>query len=88
MCCFTQIWNIVKQVLCIDSPEGNTDYDEDEAVDIGAKDTLSYSWRTLKETRYASLPNIQAKLTSSIKLGNAVSSREPSIWNMSITCVA
>ena len=36
----------------MDSPEGYTgeDFEEDD-LDIGVKDTLSFSWRALKEAR-------------------------------------
>jgi hypothetical protein len=47
-CCF-EIWEIVKPVLCIDSPEGQGDEEDEKEVDIGIKDTLSFSWRVLKE---------------------------------------
>ena len=42
----------MKEVLCVDSPEGHTgeDFEEDD-LDIGVKDTLSFSWRALKEAR-------------------------------------
>lgn len=47
-----KIWDVVKPVLCIDSPEGYALPDsEEEELGIGIKDTLSYSWRALKETR-------------------------------------
>ncbi|OOF99394.1 hypothetical protein ASPCADRAFT_393269 [Aspergillus carbonarius ITEM 5010] len=44
-----QIWNEVKPVLCIDSPEGHTD-DPIEELGVGPKDILSYSWRALRES--------------------------------------
>ena len=52
-CCFN-VWKAVRPALCVDSPEGQGDTpdDDDEDLDIGIKDTLSYSWRTLKESRY------------------------------------
>lgn len=36
----------------MDSPEGHTgeDFEEDD-LDVGVKDTLSFSWRALKEAR-------------------------------------
>jgi hypothetical protein len=46
----TRIWEEVKPVLCIDSPEGHTDDSLDELA-LGPKDLLSYSWRALRETR-------------------------------------
>lgn len=46
-----KIWNEVKPVLCIDSPEGHTD-EPTEELSVGPKDILSYSWRALRESRY------------------------------------
>ena len=47
---------LVKDVLCKDSPEGQHDQanelDDHQPVDVGLKDTLSYCWRSLKESRY------------------------------------
>ena len=42
----------MKDVLCSDAPEGY-DISEDESIeqDIGTKDTLSFCWRALKESR-------------------------------------
>lgn len=46
------IWEIVKQVLCVDSPEGfEMDDSEEHDSSIGPKDTLSFAWRALKESR-------------------------------------
>lgn len=47
------VWEEVKPVLCIDSPEGHTD-DPIEDLAVGPKDILSYSWRALRESRYVS----------------------------------
>ena len=46
------VWDVVKDILCSDAPEGY-DLNEDEFVeqDIGTKDTLSFCWRALKESR-------------------------------------
>ncbi|RAL13849.1 THADA/TRM732 family protein [Aspergillus homomorphus CBS 101889] len=44
-----RIWNEVRPVLCIDSPEGHTD-DPIEELGVGPKDILSYSWRALRES--------------------------------------
>lgn len=46
-----RIWNEVKPVLCIDSPEGHADEPADDFT-VGPKDILSYSWRALRESRY------------------------------------
>ncbi|PYH62216.1 THADA/TRM732 family protein [Aspergillus niger CBS 101883] len=54
-----KIWNEVKPVLCIDSPEGHTD-EPIEELGVGPKDILSYSWRALRESSlllHASLSN-------------------------------
>ena len=48
--CCVQVWDTVKPILCVDSPEGQGD-DEEKEADIGVKDTLSFSWRALKESR-------------------------------------
>lgn len=45
-----KIWEEVKPVLCVDSPEGHTD-EPVEDLDVGPKDILSYSWRALRESR-------------------------------------
>lgn len=45
-----KVWQEVKPVLCIDSPEGHTD-DPNEEISVGPKDILSYSWRALRESR-------------------------------------
>lgn len=49
----SDVWRLVEPVLCIDSPEGQYDDDDDDGknLDIGIKDTLSYCWRALKESR-------------------------------------
>ncbi|KAF9891702.1 hypothetical protein FE257_003714 [Aspergillus nanangensis] len=54
-----RIWNEVKPILCIDSPEGHTD-DPAEELGVGPKDILSYSWRGLRESSlllYATIMN-------------------------------
>ena len=46
------VWVAVKDILCYDSPEGHIPEDnEQNSLDIGVKDTLSFSWRALKESR-------------------------------------
>jgi hypothetical protein len=47
-----KIWHEVKPVLCVDSPEGHSD-EPAEDLAVGPKDVLSYSWRALRESRYA-----------------------------------
>ena len=46
------VWDAVHDVLCFDAPEGY-DMGEDEIneQDVGTKDTLSFCWRALKESR-------------------------------------
>ena len=47
-----EIWNTVKCVLCVDSPEGHIiEVSDDTSMDVGTKDVLSFSWRALKESR-------------------------------------
>jgi hypothetical protein len=45
-----KIWQQAKPVLCIDSPEGHSDEPVEE-LNVGPKDVLSYSWRSLRESR-------------------------------------
>ena len=54
--CCLQIWDVVKGVLCVDSPEGYEPGEfEGSDLDIGPKDTLSFCWRALKESRFVSI---------------------------------
>lgn len=47
--CIT-IWDMVRSILCVDSPE--TAYEaEDEDSKEGPKDLLAYSWRALRDSR-------------------------------------
>ncbi|KAJ5943687.1 hypothetical protein N7516_003855 [Penicillium verrucosum] len=43
-----KIWIEAKPLLCIDSPEGHSD-EPTEDLNVGPKDALSYSWRSLRE---------------------------------------
>ena len=54
------VWDVVKDVLCSDAPEGY-DISEDELIeqDIGSRDTLSFCWRALKESRSVQTAVIQ-----------------------------
>lgn len=56
--CCTKIWEAVKEVLCFDSPEGYEEFEEGDSLDLGngTKDTLSFCWRALKESRSANIP--------------------------------
>lgn len=52
LACCSNIWEAVKEVLCYDSPEGQQDEAEDtDGILVGLKDTLSFCWRALKESR-------------------------------------
>lgn len=48
----------MKEVLCFDSPEGYEEFEEGDSLDLGngTKDTLSFCWRALKESRSANIP--------------------------------
>ena len=46
------VWEAVREVLCFDTPEGMTVNEELDDFDCGSKDTLSYCWRALKESRF------------------------------------
>ncbi|THC95402.1 hypothetical protein EYZ11_005126 [Aspergillus tanneri] len=66
-----KIWNEVKPVLCIDSPEGHTD-EPAEGLSVGPKDILSYSWRALREASlllYTTLANNSYGPQGSLGLG-------------------
>lgn len=47
----------MKDVLCFDSPEGYEESEEGDGLDLGngTKDTLSFCWRALKESRSANV---------------------------------
>ena len=47
------VWTTVRLVLCDDAPEGNVPDELESAMQLDTKDILSYSWRALKEARYA-----------------------------------
>lgn len=50
--CCGDVWDVVKQVLCVDSPEGfEIDESEENDSGTGSKDSLSFAWRALKESR-------------------------------------
>jgi hypothetical protein len=44
----SQVWEVVKPILCNDAPEGYLPEDFEESID-SSKQTLSYCWRALKE---------------------------------------
>ncbi|OJD36189.1 heat repeat protein [Diplodia corticola] len=43
------VWSCVRNILCVDAPEGHVPEDMEEEPDLTTKDILSYSWRGLKE---------------------------------------
>lgn len=45
------IWSSVQNQLCLDSPERDEDVEDDGS--FGPKDLLSYSWRALRDSRWA-----------------------------------
>ena len=48
------VWEAIKGTLCLDSPEGHqTNHKDEDGLNIGMKDALSFAWRALKESRYA-----------------------------------
>jgi hypothetical protein len=47
------VWTCVHDVLCNDAPEGYMPVEAAEDEGVTTKDILSYSWRALKEARYA-----------------------------------
>jgi hypothetical protein len=47
-----QIWNVVENVLCNDSPEGLLSQGLDEDGTIDTKDILNYAFRAVHESRY------------------------------------
>lgn len=52
LCC-EQVWIAVREVLCYDAPEGRV-IEEDDAdnLDTGSKDSLSFCWRALRESKF------------------------------------
>lgn len=51
--CCRRIWNVVRDVLCDDSPEGHLPEELDEMEGLDTKNLLSYSFRAIDESRYA-----------------------------------
>ncbi|KAK3700566.1 hypothetical protein LTR37_015894 [Vermiconidia calcicola] len=48
--CLYGVWEVVKPILCNDAPEGYLPEEPEDTPEISTKDTLSYSWRALKES--------------------------------------
>ncbi|KAF1964175.1 HEAT repeat protein-like protein [Bimuria novae-zelandiae CBS 107.79] len=46
---FNTTWDIVKNILSADAPEGHVPEDMEEEISLDTKEILSYSWRGLKE---------------------------------------
>ena len=47
-----KVWEAVRAILCCDTPEGMRIDEESDDLNAGSKDTLSYCWRALKESRF------------------------------------
>ena len=52
--CSQRIWLAVRHVLCDDSPEGHLPEEMEDIDGLDTKDLLSYSFRAVHESRYAS----------------------------------
>lgn len=52
LCCH-RAWQVVRHVLCDDSPEGHLPEELEEVEGLDTKDLLSYSFRAIHESRYA-----------------------------------
>jgi hypothetical protein len=50
--CCQEAWNIVRHVLCDDSPEGHLPEEMEDIEGLDTKDLLSYSFRAIHESRY------------------------------------
>lgn len=57
-----RVWTCVRDILCNDAPEGHVPDETSEDENMTTKDILSYSWRALKESRYATNISIFAPL--------------------------
>lgn len=61
--CSKEIWNVVKPILCDDSPEGHLPQEMEEAQGLDTKGLLSYSFRAIHESRYVPLCPWQTNLS-------------------------
>lgn len=52
-----RIWVLVKEDLCVDSPETATNEEELDGME-GPKDLLAYSWRALRDSRFVHLQRL------------------------------
>lgn len=50
--CCQDAWDIVRHVLCDDSPEGHLPEELEDIEGLDTKDLLSYSFRAIHESRY------------------------------------
>lgn len=50
--CCEEVWSIVIDILCDDSPEGHLPQELEELDGLNTKDVLSYSFRAIHESRY------------------------------------
>ncbi|KAJ2904611.1 hypothetical protein MKZ38_007590 [Zalerion maritima] len=66
-------WEIVKHVLCDDSPEGHFPHDLEQVDGLDTKDLLSYSFRAVHESS-----NLLRTLVSNLKPGQPSSAISPS----------
>lgn len=48
----TRIWEVVREILCNDSPEGHLPNDLDDVDIIDTKEVLSYCFRAVHESRF------------------------------------
>jgi hypothetical protein len=49
--CCHRIWDVVRGILCDDSPEGHLPEELDEVEGLDTKNLLSYSFRAIDESR-------------------------------------
>ena len=55
-----RIWEAVQGALCADSPEGHSmNTSADDEVQMNDKDAMSFSWRSLKESRHGTVSRQQ-----------------------------
>jgi hypothetical protein len=57
--CCQRIWATVRVVLCDDSPEGHLPHELEETDGLDTKDLLSYSFRSIHESRYVTLCHLK-----------------------------
>ena len=90
------VWEAVQEVLCCDAPEGAVAADDEVSdFDIDTKDRLSYCWRALKESRYASDMSHLLEIALLIDLVSSLmhamvmnAGYSPSLQTRSINCLS